>query len=200
METTSKPSKTRARGKGGHTADGGAMKVEVVRLDGVSKLVERIVKLNDPEFLATVKANGRKKPTPGSTRLGPQAWARVMVGGHEKTAYSNARPGKLGSLNRPMNWARVAQYADDMAAGKWWSSPDPIVVSKGGEILNGQHRLTAALGIEYEEGDEVPEVVVVWGVDNKAALLMDEARRTQNDRRSIAMRYAGAVANGGGAA
>jgi len=35
-----------------------------------------------------------------------------------------------------------------------------------------------------------PQFVVVWGVDKRAAILMDEARRTTTDRRDIAMRFA----------
>ncbi len=56
-------------------------------------------------------------------------------------------------------------------------------------MLNGQHRLLAATLIEWEDGAEVPQFLVVWGVDKKTALLMDEASRNSNDRRTIALGY-----------
>src|SRR5262245_26525176 len=49
----------------------------------------------------------------------------------------------LGSLNRDINEGRVAAYGTDMEKGKWWFTPDPIVVTDTGEIINGQHRLLA---------------------------------------------------------
>ncbi len=104
----------------------------------------------------------------------------------------------LGDLNRDVNDARVAEYETAMNEGKWWFTPDPIVVSTEGAIINGQHRLLAvehALMLWQEKKNPEfvpPQFVVVWNVDKKAALLMDEARRTANDRRNIALRFAAA--------
>lgn len=100
----------------------------------------------------------------------------------------------LGNLNRDINQGRVSAYWTDMEQGKWWFSPDPIVVTDTGDIINGQHRLLAvegALGKGEITDETAPTFVVVWGVDKKAAILMDEARRTSTDRRDIALRYAG---------
>ena len=101
----------------------------------------------------------------------------------------------VGKLNRDVNANRVASYAKDIAAGKWWFTPDPIVVTDTGEIINGQHRL---LAVERTIGRKdfdapAPQFVVVWGVDKQAAILMDESRRSATDRRDIAMRYASAA-------
>jgi hypothetical protein len=97
----------------------------------------------------------------------------------------------LGKLNRDINDNRVYAYRDDMAAGKWWFTPDPIVVTTTGEIINGQHRLLAVEdALAKGEMSEAPQFVVVWNVDKKAAILMDEARRTSTDRRDIAVRFA----------
>ena len=93
----------------------------------------------------------------------------------------------LGDLNRDVNESRVATYRAAMEKGDWWFTPDPIVVTDAGDIINGQHRL---LAVEGQEIDPAPQFVVVWGVDKRAAILMDEARRTATDRRNIAIRYA----------
>lgn len=116
----------------------------------------------------------------------------------------------IGTLNRDINAPRVEAYAAKMSAGEWWFTPDPIVVTDEGAIINGQHRLLAAEGVlNGEEGRyesfggtrffreftpwpaaATPQFVVVWGTDRKAAILMDESRRSSTDRRDIAMRYA----------
>ena len=77
-----------------------------------------------------------------------------------------------------------------MCAGLWHFSPDPIVVTEEGYIVNGQHRLLAASKITWDKGDVIPEFLVVWGVDKKAALLMDESARNSKHRRHIALGYA----------
>ena len=100
----------------------------------------------------------------------------------------------IGELNRDVNEGRVAAYRTDIEEGKWWFTPDPIVITDDGGIINGQHRLLAverALSEGLEDA-KAPSFVVVWGVDKKAAILMDEARRTSTDRRDIAIRYANA--------
>jgi hypothetical protein len=98
----------------------------------------------------------------------------------------------LGDLNRDINEARVMAYGTAMEQGDWWFTPDPVVVTDEGAIINGQHRLLAVervLADELTDAD-APSFVVVWGVDKRAAILMDEARRSATDRRDIALRYA----------
>jgi hypothetical protein len=119
----------------------------------------------------------------------------------------------IGPLNRDVNENRTEGYARAMEKGDWWFTPDPITITDAGEIINGQHRLLAAecvltgestvkertpIGpydrplVPWEDAD-APSFVVVWGVDKRAAILMDEARRTATDRRDIAIRYAKAA-------
>jgi len=103
----------------------------------------------------------------------------------------------LGKLNRDVNQSRVDAYGADMQAGRWWFTPDPIVVTDEGNIINGQHRLLAVEQYAFRKRDELaagtfPQFVVVWGVDKRAAILMDEARRSATDRRDIALRFAAA--------
>jgi hypothetical protein len=86
-----------------------------------------------------------------------------------------------------------------MEAGRWYFTPDPIVVTDEGYVVNGQHRLAAADAIDWSQSGEVPQFLVVWGVDKKTALLMtkqsgarmtaDTSHLTRNRRR--AKRYEG---------
>ena len=43
----------------------------------------------------------------------------------------------IGKLNREVNSIRVAEYGTAMEEGKWWFTPDPVVVTDTGEIING---------------------------------------------------------------
>ncbi|MCC4817989.1 ParB/RepB/Spo0J family partition protein [Vibrio lentus] len=47
--------------------------------------------------------------------------------------------------NRKQSRKRVVDYAESMKNGKWCLSGEPILVSFEGEILNGHHRLEAAV-------------------------------------------------------
>jgi hypothetical protein len=117
----------------------------------------------------------------------------------------------IGPLNRNINANRVNAYQRAMVRGEWVFTPDPIVVTDAGDIINGQHRLIAAWEFLPEPDDSVaatarvalfgkdktpppprtpPQFVVVWGVSKQAAVLMDEPRRSPVDRRDIAMRVA----------
>jgi hypothetical protein len=74
-----------------------------------------------------------------------------------------------------------------MATGGWWFTPDPFVFSDNGHVLNGQHRMLAVMSTQTLHPIEF---VLVTGVEDRATLIMDEARRTPTDRRAIAMKYA----------
>lgn len=47
--------------------------------------------------------------------------------------------------NRTINSAKVKQYANDMKNGKWMLNGETIVFDEHGNVLNGQHRLTAVV-------------------------------------------------------
>lgn len=135
----------------------------------------------------------RNAPPPTSEDFGPLIdWQY-----RERTAQSHERQFHsvrfyLGDLNRDINGHRVIAYGTDMEKGEWLFNPDPLVISKEGNILNGQHRLLAVEGALADKltDDRAPSFVVVWGVDKRAAILMDEARRSATDRRDIALRFA----------
>jgi hypothetical protein len=99
----------------------------------------------------------------------------------------------LSELNRPISLARTDVYREEMQAGRWHFSPDPIVITDEGYVVNGQHRLGAADDVDWSKLAEAPQFLVVWGVDKKTALLMDEAKRSADDRRKIAFSYATVV-------
>lgn len=45
--------------------------------------------------------------------------------------------------NRPLNKKRVSTLVHDVRCGQWTDSPSPISLNDKGELLDGQHRLTA---------------------------------------------------------
>lgn len=165
--------------------------VELVPISEVPGLVERIVAITDPEFPAQLQAH-RDKIESGELEVGVQFVGNKMKSVPSPTQYLIQRlEDKLTQINRPLNKKRWQGFRDTILEGGWWTAPDPITITDTGQIINGQHRLRAALSVQAGEDlgpDTVePEFVVVWGVEAKAAVIMDEARRTANDRRAIAV-------------
>jgi hypothetical protein len=162
------------------------MKVELVPADQAGELFERILKVRNP---ALAKTRARHRGI--AKRKATLAGARYRERPHGSGAFLVG--GQLGQINRELSAARVVEYWDAMQSGLWLSTPDPIAVADDGHVLNGQHRLAAALDVE-EWPDAVPVFVVVWGVDKRAALMMDEAKRSATDRRIIGVRLVGGLA------
>lgn len=199
--------------KGSAPARGPRVKVELVGADEVPHLIEKIIALVDPAAREGLR-DARKQRRADAKRYGdeslldlnraaPQVRTKDMGLGMKITMTDPG--GELGnmtkllpaltSLNRDLSQVRVGQYRDAMTAGAWWFTPDPIVVTDRGQVINGQHRLAAACYVDWgSKQDRVPQFVVVWGVDKKAALLMDEAKRSNEDRRNIALRFASVAA------
>lgn len=83
--------------------------------------------------------------------------------------------------NRNLNANAVADYARDMAAGRWHLTHQGIAFSDTGELLDGQHRLQAIIraGIAVR-------MYVTKGVDPDAFKVLDTGRqRTLADRFQI---------------
>jgi hypothetical protein len=158
-----------------------AIKVELVRTDKADQVLERVLKLRNPELWQTRRKN-RAKAKAKARRTGKPV---TFFGWQD----SIVRFG-LADLNRPISRGRCDLYQDEMEAGRWHFTPDPIVVTAEGYVVNGQHRLAAADGVDWSRVEQVPSFVVVWGVDKKSALLMDEAKRSTDDRRAIALAFA----------
>jgi hypothetical protein len=94
--------------------------------------------------------------------------------------------------NREMRPVRVEEYIEEMKAGRWHDLlSDPISVTEDGQVLNGQHRLAAALNVDWSEVENDPAFMVVWNVDPKEALHADGSRRTPRDEKTIATKLVG---------
>lgn len=66
---------------------------------------------------------------------------------------------KRNNVNRHISPATVARYAADLKAGEWWQIVEPISLGPDGEIINGQHRLTAIV----ETGIAARIYIVTYG-------------------------------------
>ncbi|MGZ4356819.1 MAG: hypothetical protein ACXVRU_08425 [Gaiellaceae bacterium] len=161
------------------------MRVEFVRLDNAWKLGDRCLRIANPEFEAK-----RRKAKAKLARAGKSS--RYTFEGGGVPEFGTLGTLGLTELNREMNYTRAEMYAEEMRAGRWQFSPDPIVVTAGGMVVNGQHRLAAAGYVTdwSAYGGDIPEFLVVWGVSDETALLTDEAQRSTKDRRHIALSYA----------
>lgn len=63
------------------------------------------------------------------------------------------------TINRPINTHRVKAYMLQMQKGQWHLNGESIIISKNGDLLDGQHRLLAIIN-----GDIVIELLFVFGV------------------------------------
>jgi hypothetical protein len=189
----------RARSRlGGTVTRFRSSKVELVRADKTGEILERALKLRDPELWQTRRKNAAKaraKARKTGVEVPRVGWSPFKLNmGNGRTA--EKKPMEmlgLSELNRPISYARTDLYREEMQAGRWYFSSDPIVITDEGYVVNGQHRLGAADAVDWSKLVEVPQFLVVWGVDKKTALLMDEAKRSTDDRRKIAFSYATVV-------
>lgn len=74
-------------------------------------------------------------------------------------------------LNRKINDNRVTTYGRDMANGKWDINGETIKIAATGRILDGQHRLWAAVNHEQSF-----ETYVVTGLDEETFYTIDIGR------------------------
>ena len=74
--------------------------------------------------------------------------------------------------NRPISQHRVADYARMMADGEWDLTGDTIKFSREGELVDGQHRLSAVV-----QANTPVRMVVVRGVQSAAFGSIDVGRR-----------------------
>jgi hypothetical protein len=86
---------------------------------------------------------------------------------------------KRNVKNRNVRQAVVGRYRTDMAEGRWHFAGDPIRFDTEGNLLDGQHRLTA---LSELDGITVP-LLVIRGLPNEAQGVMDQgSRRTPGDQ------------------
>lgn len=86
------------------------------------------------------------------------------------------------SHNRDISEFRVADYADDMEAGRWTFNGETIQFDRTGILLNGQHRLMAIIATGIAQ-----TFLIVHGLDPAAQLTMDQGtRRTPAEQLAVA--------------
>jgi hypothetical protein len=69
-------------------------------------------------------------------------------------------PNTSETLNRDMRPQHVDAYAEEMPAGRWRDSSDPISITADGHVLNGQHRLAAASKVDWANVENDPSFLV----------------------------------------
>lgn len=80
---------------------------------------------------------------------------------------------ELNKRNRPISAMTVERYRRDMAEGRWVYAADPIRFDTNGNLLDGQHRLTA---LAMCEGVTIP-LLVIRGLPADSQLVMDQGRK-----------------------
>jgi hypothetical protein len=84
---------------------------------------------------------------------------------------------KCNRMNRRLRPGTVKKYSKIMKAGQWHLSPEPVIVSDTGRLLNGQHRLSAVV-----DADVSVPFLFVYGPDESTFEVLDRgATRTVAD-------------------
>lgn len=75
--------------------------------------------------------------------------------------------------NRPVKLHNVGRFAEDMIAGRWAFTGEPIKIDRNGVLLDGQNRCFAVIRANEEvKGISIP-VLIVRGLDPQAQDQMD---------------------------
>ena len=74
------------------------------------------------------------------------------------------------NINRPLRPSLVTKYRRTMETGNWVMNGETVIVSTTGDLLNGQHRLTAAS--KLKNGETVP-MLFVFGIPNETFSTID---------------------------
>lgn len=82
---------------------------------------------------------------------------------------------QLNIKNRPISPHAVEKYKRDMLAGRWIYAADPIRFDTTGNLLDGQHRLTA-LSLCDDDTVQIP-FLVIRGLPNETQMVMDQGRK-----------------------
>jgi hypothetical protein len=66
------------------------------------------------------------------------------------------------SKNRPISENAVAKYAQELSAGRWVDNGKGLVFGKSGQLLDGQHRLSACV-----RANKSFETTITWGIPDE---------------------------------
>ncbi len=79
---------------------------------------------------------------------------------------------KRNTNNRPLSEGIIKKYARQMMAGEWHRTPLPIIFSKAGRLIDGQHRLAAIV-----LGECVIATDVAFGTSDAAFAFIDVGKK-----------------------
>lgn len=85
-------------------------------------------------------------------------------------------------LNRPLRDRHVMRIAGQIKGGKWRFNGDTIKIAKGGDILDGQHRLWAVI-----ESKTAVDTLIVKDIDREAFATIDTIRSHRNASDTLAL-------------
>jgi len=77
--------------------------------------------------------------------------------------------------NRKIERRQVAKYVDDMINGRWHFIGDCITFDRDGNLINGQHRLSAVAA-----SGKAIEFMLMFGAEEESMVAIDEGRRRSN--------------------
>jgi len=83
---------------------------------------------------------------------------------------------KNNKANRSILTKRVNQYANDIINGNWQLNGEAICIDENGDLLNGQHRLSAVI-----KANRHVQMLVVTGVSPDTTIYDLHRNRTYND-------------------
>lgn len=78
-------------------------------------------------------------------------------------------------LNRPLRDRHVMRIASQIKEGKWKFNGDTIKIAKGGDILDGQHRLWAVI-----ESKTPVDTIIIHDIERDAFATIDTIRSLRN--------------------
>lgn len=107
-------------------------------------------------------AKAAKAPVSKRTRTTSTEYWDISPAKAQELMYNNA-------VNRKIRSRTVASYAEDMKQGLWRETGEAIKISRTGQLLDGQHRLSAII-----EADVTQELMVITGLPDEAQQLMDQ--------------------------
>lgn len=98
----------------------------------------------------------------------PEGWSfRFLSIGPELASQMLSVPRR----NRPIRRSAVEQYVDDIVNGRWRLTPETILVGPEGEVVDGQHRLSAIV----QSGVTLP-FLVVFNIGTDLLRVVDTGR------------------------
>lgn len=103
-----------------------------------------------------------------------------------KSAVQEFSEAELRHMLTASNYRALSQgtaevYFREMNAGRWRMTGEPIIFDTQGRLMDGQHRLAAAL-MMIEAGKRPPSFLCVYGIDRETESLIDTGRaRTFRD-------------------